>query len=129
VVLLALYQVLRIAITDAIAIIPDTDRDWASYQIAVRAAQALVTGPRRPAPTAAPRVCARRARSPLSRCSLHPRGMPRTCLRITTLTTVISPGHKKTQHAADRPCRRQPGLKSPPLRLNGNPRWMIPGDS
>ena len=37
--LLALYQALRIAITDAVTTIPGTDPDRASYQIAVEAAQ------------------------------------------------------------------------------------------
>ncbi len=44
--LLALYQALRIAITDAVATVPGTDPDRASYQIAVETAQALVTGAR-----------------------------------------------------------------------------------
>ena len=110
--LLALYQALRIAITDAIATVPGTDPDRASYQIAVDTAQTLVTGagnvitgtpdlagtigravlaslhpPRRP------RVCARRVKSPLSRWNKHPPGKPRTCLRITTITTVIHHGN------------------------------------
>ena len=42
--LLALYQSLRTAITDAIATMPGTDPDRASYQIAVQTAQMLVTG-------------------------------------------------------------------------------------
>jgi len=110
--LLAVYQALRIAITDAIAIIPGTDPDRASYQIAVDTAQTLVTGacnvitstadltgnigravlaslnpPRRP------RVCARRVKSPLSRWNKHPPGKPRTCQRITKITTTISREH------------------------------------
>ena len=44
--LLALYQALRIAITDAVATVPGTDPDRASYQIAVQTAQILVTGAR-----------------------------------------------------------------------------------
>ena len=44
--LLALYQALRIAITDAVATVPGTDPDRASYQIAVQTAQMLVTGAR-----------------------------------------------------------------------------------
>ncbi|HEV3295338.1 MAG TPA: hypothetical protein VG123_40685 [Streptosporangiaceae bacterium] len=39
--LLALYQALRIAITDATATMPGTDPDRASYQIAVETAQTL----------------------------------------------------------------------------------------
>jgi hypothetical protein len=41
--LLALYQALRIAITDAVQSVPGTDPDRASYQTAVDAAQNLVT--------------------------------------------------------------------------------------
>ena len=110
--LLALYQALRIAITDAIAAMPGTDPDQASYQIAVDTAQTLattacnVTGS--PAglagtigravladlhPPRRPRVCARRIKSPLSRWNKHPPGKPRTCLRITTITTTIHPGN------------------------------------
>ena len=110
--LLALYQALRIAITDAIQTIPGTDPDRASYQIAVQAAQDIVTqarnilpgtpdlaggigravlaslhGPRRP------RVCARKVKSPLSRWKEHPPGKPRTCQRITSLTTAITEYH------------------------------------
>ncbi len=105
--LLALYQALRIAITDAVQTIPGTDPDRASYQIAVETAQTLVTaargitgpaslagdigravlanlhGPRRP------RVCARRVKSPLSRWNKHPPGKPSTCQRITKITTAI----------------------------------------
>ncbi len=118
--LLALYQALRTAITDAVATVPGTDPDRASYQIAVEIAQDLVTGarnitgpdgdlagdigravlanlhgPRRP------RVCARRIKSPLSRWNKHPPGKPRTCQRITKITTAI--------------CRdRQPGPQPSP---------------
>lgn len=105
--LLALYQALRIAVTDAVQTVPGTDPDRASYQIAVQTAQTLVTGargvldettdlagdigravlanlhgPRRP------RVCARKVKSPLSRWNKHPPGKPRTCLRITSLSTT-----------------------------------------
>jgi hypothetical protein len=110
--LLALYQALRIAITDAVATVPGTDPDRASYQIAVQTAQALVItargvitgnadltgsigravlaslhGPRRP------RVCARRVKSPLSRWNKHPPGKPRTCQRITKITTAVRTEH------------------------------------
>ena len=44
--LLTLYQVLRIAITDAVATVPGTDPGRASYQIAVQTARTLVTGAR-----------------------------------------------------------------------------------
>jgi hypothetical protein len=110
--LLALYQALRTAITDAIQ--PGTDPDRASYQVAVTTAQDLVTtarnitgpaadlagdigraviarlhGPRRP------RVCARRVKSPLSRWNKHPPGKPTTSKRITQVTTEITPGKHK----------------------------------
>jgi hypothetical protein len=110
--LLALYQALRTAITDAVQTVPGTDPDRASYQIAVETAQAMVIqarnivtgagdltgtigravlanlhGPRRP------RVCARRVKSPLSRWNKHPPGKPRTYQRITTITAKVNAGH------------------------------------
>ena len=107
--LLALYQALRIAITDAIATVPGTDPDRASYQIAVQTAQILVTGARNIVTGAAdlagdigravlanlhgprrPRVCPRRVKSPLSRWNKHPPGKPRTSQKITSMTTTIS---------------------------------------
>jgi hypothetical protein len=116
--LLALYQALRIAITDAIATAPGTDPDRASYQIAIDTAQMLVTGARNVItgtpdltgrigrailaslhPPRRPRVCARRVKSPLSRWNKHPPGKPRTCQRITKITTTICDGHP---HAATR---------------------------
>jgi hypothetical protein len=108
--LLALYQALRIAITDAIATMPGTDPDRASYhQVAAETAQNLVTsarnitgepsdlagdigravlaslhGPRRP------RVCPRRVKSPLSRWGKHPPGKPQASKEIISVTTAIS---------------------------------------
>ena len=124
--LLALYQALRIAITDAIATVPGTDPDRASYQVAVETARTLATGarnvltgvtdlagdigravlaslhgPRRP------RVCARRVKSPLSRWAKHPPGKPRTCQRITKITTEIRRDHQPA------PTRRQRSLTQP----------------
>ena len=112
--LLAVYQALRIAVTDAVQTVPGTDPDRASYQIAVETAQLTVTsarniitetadlagdigravlaslhGPRRP------RVCPRKVKSPLSRWNKNPPGKPSTSLRITTLTTVITDYHDK----------------------------------
>jgi Insertion element 4 transposase N-terminal/Transposase DDE domain len=112
--LLATYQALRTAITDAVQTVPGTDPDRASYQIAVDTAQNLVTtarnitgpqgdlagdigravlanlhGPRRP------RVCARRVKSPLSRWNKQPAGKPRTCQRITKITAEIRHGDPK----------------------------------
>ena len=106
--LLALYQALRTAITDAVQAMPGTDPDRASYQIAVETAQDLLTSarnltgpdgdltgdigravlanlhrPRRP------RVCARRVKSPLSRWNKHPPGKPRTSQQITAITTRL----------------------------------------
>jgi hypothetical protein len=110
--LLALYQALRIAITDAIQAVPGTDPDRASYQIAVHTAQRLVTGARgiltgagdltgdigravlaNLHPPRRPRVCARRVKSPLSRWNKHPPGKPHTCQRIIKITTTIRAGH------------------------------------
>jgi Insertion element 4 transposase N-terminal/Transposase DDE domain len=108
--LLALYQALRTAITDAVQSVPGTDPDRASYQAAVTTAQDLVTtarnitgpagdltgdigravlarlhGPRRP------RVCPRRVKSPLSRWNKHPPGKPTTSKKITQVSTEIRP--------------------------------------
>jgi Insertion element 4 transposase N-terminal/Transposase DDE domain len=107
--LLALYQALRIAITDATATTPGTDPDRASYQIAVQTAQDMVTQARNVTtgaddlagvigrailaslhPPRRPRVCARRVKSPLSRWNKQPAGKPRTSKRITSITTQIS---------------------------------------
>jgi Insertion element 4 transposase N-terminal/Transposase DDE domain len=107
--LLAVYQALRITITDAVQTVPGTDPDRASYQIAVQTAQMLVTGARNIITGAAdlagstgravlanlhpprrPRVSARRVKSPLSRWNKHPPGKPRTSLKITSVTTAIS---------------------------------------
>jgi hypothetical protein len=108
--LLAVYQALRTAVTDAVQTVPGTDPDRASWQAAVQSAQNLVTtaanitgpaddlqgdigravlaslhGPRRP------RVCARKVKSPLSRWNKHPDGKPRTTKRITNVTSQIDP--------------------------------------
>jgi len=125
--LLTLYQVLRIAITDAVATVPGTDPDRASYQTAVRTAQMLVTGARNVVTGAAhlagdigravlaslhrprrPRVCARRVKSPLSRWNKHPPGKPRTNLKITSMTTVVS------QHRDEKKTRRRRSLTPAP---------------
>jgi Insertion element 4 transposase N-terminal/Transposase DDE domain len=112
--LLALYQALRTAITDAIATVPGTDPDRASYQIAVETAQEMVIQARSIItstslagrigqailaslhPPRRPRVSARRVKSPLSRWNKHPPGKPRTSQRITSITTEIHPGHPPT---------------------------------
>jgi hypothetical protein len=116
--LLALYQALRTAVTDAVESVPGTDPDRASYQIAVETAQNLVTTARNitgpgddlagdigravlasPHPPRRPRVCARRVKSPLSRWNKHPDGKPRTSHRITSITTAI---HADNQPPATR---------------------------
>jgi hypothetical protein len=107
--LLAVYQALRTAVTDAVQTVPGTDPDRASYQIAVETAQDLLTtaanitdpgtdltgdigravlarlhGPRRP------RVCARKVKSPLSRWNKHPDGKPRSSKRITSINAHVN---------------------------------------
>jgi hypothetical protein len=111
--LLALYQALRTAVTDAVQTVPGLDPDRASWQAAVETARDLVTaaanvtdpggdlpgdigravlasmhGPRRP------RVCARTVKSPASRWHARPDGNPRT-RHITSITTDIDPKHYK----------------------------------
>ena len=100
-------------ITDAVATVLGTDPDRASYQIAVQTARTLVTGARGVATGASdlagdigravlaslhgpcrPRVRARRVKSPLSRWNKHPPGKPRTCQRITSITTAIRGEHQ-----------------------------------
>src|ERR1022692_366180 len=106
--LLAVYQALRTAVTDAVQSVPGTDPDRASWQIAVETAQNLLAtaanitgpaddlrgdigravlarlhGPRRP------RVCARKVKSPLSRWNKHPDGKPRASKRITSINAHV----------------------------------------
>ena len=126
--LLALYQALRIAITDAVQTVPGTDPDRASYQIAVQTAQMLVTGARNIITGAAdlagsigravlanlhpprrPRVSARRVKSPLSRWNKHPPGKPRTNLKITSVTTTISEYRDEKKTRRRRSLTKAPG--------------------
>jgi hypothetical protein len=113
--LLALYQALRTAITDAVQAVPGIDPDRASYQAAVDAAQDLATTARnitdpdgdlagdigrtvlaRLNPPRRPRVCARRVKSPLSRWNKHPPGKPTTSKKITQITSrAISANHER----------------------------------
>jgi len=106
--LLALYQALRIAVTDAVQTVPGTDPDRASYHIAVQTAADLVTGARNVTAAATPAgdigravlaslhgprrppVCPRRIKSPLSRWNKHPPGKPRQHKRVTSITATIS---------------------------------------
>jgi len=68
--LLALYQALRIAITDAVATVPGTDPDRASYQIAARASRESRPTPRTwNAASAAGKYCLRCERSWLDSCA------------------------------------------------------------
>jgi hypothetical protein len=125
--LLALYQALRIAITDAVATVPGTDPDRASYQTAVETAQNLVTGARGVTTSTAgltgdigravlaslhpprrPRVCARRVKSPLSRWNKHPPGKPQANLKITSMNTTIG------QYRDEKRTRRRPSLTPAP---------------
>ena len=112
--LLALYQALRTAVTDAVQSVPGLDPDRASWQAAAETARDLVTaawnitgpeddlagdigravlanlhGPRRP------RVCARKVKCPVSRWHSHPDGKPRTTRQITSITTDIDSRHYK----------------------------------
>ena len=112
--LLALYQALRTAVTDAVQTVPGLDPDRAGWHAAVETARDLVTaaanitgpesdlagdigraalaslhGPRRP------RVCARKVKCPVSRWHSHPAGKPRTTRKITSVTTDIDPRHYK----------------------------------
>jgi hypothetical protein len=120
--LLALYQALRTAVTDAVQSAPGTDPDRASYQAAAGTAQNLLTiaryitgpaadlpgdtgravlaslhGPRRP------RVCARKVKSPLSRWNKHPDGKPRTSCRITSITADVDASYHQPRHAGANP--------------------------
>ena len=124
--LLALYQALRIAITDAIETMPGTDPDRASYQTATETAQIRVTGARNitgePADLAGDigravlaastgHACPcrpRRVKSPLSRWSKHPDNKPRTYLRITSVTTITS------QYRDEKETRRRRSLTTAP---------------
>lgn len=103
--LLALYQALRTAVTDATATVPGLDPDRASWKVAVQTAQNLTTGARNITdescdpigdighavlthlnPPRRPRVCPRRVKSPLSRWNKHPPNRPTTTQRITKIT-------------------------------------------
>lgn len=102
---LAVYQALRIATTDAVSTVPGTDPDRVSYTLAVQAAQDLLTGARNVTddtgdlvgaigravldglnPPRRPRVSPRRVKSPLSRWNKHPPNRPTTTHRIAEIT-------------------------------------------
>jgi hypothetical protein len=124
--LLALYQALRIAVTDAVQAVPGTDPDRASYQLAVDTAQDLVTTARnitgpdddlagdigravlaRLNPPRRPRVCPRRVKSPLSRWAKHPPDKPTTSKNITRITSQPIPADH------ERVTRRPKSVTSP----------------
>lgn len=117
--LLALYQALRIASTDAVQTVPGTDPDRASFTTAVHAAQTLLAGARNITddtgdlagdigravlanlnPPRRPRVSPRRVKSPLSRWNKHPPNRPTSTRRINKIT-ITGP---------DRGTRRQRSL-------------------
>lgn len=125
--LLALYQALRTAVTDAAGTVPGTDPDRASYQIAVETARSMVTQargiiPARPDlaghigravlaflhPPRRPRVSTRKVKSPLSRWHRADPEKPQANLNITTLTTTITP------HQDIKLTRRRRSLTSAP---------------
>ena len=110
--LLALYQALRIAITDAIATVPGTTH-WASYQIAVQTAQTLVTGAREVV-TGAADLAGDIGRAVLA--NLH---RPRLAVRLRP------PGQNPCSAAgtSTRPANPQPASGSPrsPLRSARTP--------
>jgi Insertion element 4 transposase N-terminal/Transposase DDE domain len=108
--LLALYQALRTAVTDAAGTAPGTDPDRISYQVAVQAARdtviqasgvitaepdlagtigravlAALHPPRRP------RTSPRKVKSPLSRWNKRDPGKPQANLAITSITADITP--------------------------------------
>lgn len=108
--LLALYQALRTAVTDAAGTVPGTDPDRVSYQIAVETAQAMVIQARGIIPSAPdlagtigravlavlhpprrPRVSIRKVKSALSRWRRADPEKPQANLNITSLTTTITP--------------------------------------
>jgi transposase IS4-like protein/DDE family transposase len=125
--LLALYQALRHAVTDAAGTAPGTDPDRASYQIAVQTAQDLVIQARGIIPAAPdlaghigravlaalhpprrPRVSIRKVKSPLSRWNKRDPGKPSANLNITSLTTTI------TAHNDEKRTRRTRSLTPAP---------------
>lgn len=121
--ILALYQALRIATTDAVSTMPGTDPDRVNYTLAVQTAQDLATGARNVTddtgdlvgdigqavlaglnPPRRPRVCPRRVKSPLSRWNKHPPNRPTTTHTITQITitgpdTATHPDLSLTQTA------------------------------
>jgi hypothetical protein len=129
--LLALYQTLRTAVTDAAGTIPGTDPDRASYQIAVETAQDTVIQARgiiTDAPDLAghigravlaalhpprrPRVSIRKVKSALSRWRKADPGKPQANLNITSLTTTITP------HNDQKRTRRPQILDTSPIPLS-----------
>jgi Insertion element 4 transposase N-terminal/Transposase DDE domain len=118
--LLTLYQLLRMAMTDAVATAPGTDPDRASFTTALQtatdqltSAQAITGGPGAigPAilatllPPRRPRYSARTIKCPRSRYAQTATGRPRLPVTITAITITIHPA---------RPGQPPPGRKRPP---------------
>lgn len=122
--LLAIYQALRIATTDAVSTVPGTDPDRVNYTLAVQTAQDLLTGARnitddtgdlvgaigkavlaRLNPARRPRVSPRRVKSPLSRWNKHPPNRP---TRTHTITAIAITRPDSTTHR-HRPLTTEPG--------------------
>ena len=120
--LLALYQALRTAITDAVATSPGKDPDRASWQTAVDTARNLVISARgvtgQPGDLAGdigravlarlhrprrPRVCARRVKSPLTPPDKHPPGKPQATRGSPARPPRSASTGTRRRHAADNP--------------------------
>lgn len=115
--LLALYQALRVTVTDAVAGVPGLDPDRASWQVAVDTAQDLTIGARNITdetgdltgdigravlaslnPPRRPRVCPRRVKSPLSRWNKHPPNRPTRTKQISGIVISQTPSTTHQQH-------------------------------
>jgi len=128
--LLALYQVLRIAITDAVATVPGTDPDRASYQIAVQTSADLVTGARNVI-TGAADLAGDIGRAVLA--NLHEPRRPRVCARRGQIPAVAlgqAPARQTPHMPADHqdhhrdPARTPAGSDTPPAALDNGQRAL-----
>jgi hypothetical protein len=108
--LLATYQILRIAMTDATDSRPGVDPDRAGFSVALHAARDQVTTARSVIagtridlvgtigaqvlagllPTRRARICPRTAKRPLSKYAYTKPGQPRACLKITIDVTITN---------------------------------------
>ena len=119
--LLALYQALRIAVTDAIATVPGTDPDRASYQIAVQTAQTLVTSARNIL-TGAADLAGDIGRAVLA--SLHG---PRRPAFAPAGSNPRSAAGTSTRQANPAPASGSPRSPSRPTRTTSRPRHAADG--